>query len=233
MSATQIVLYNAIDINKLTYGPVKTLDSGGRIVGIYHDNKPLVFQLPQCTAPFGLSKWSDNGVGGNDKYSLDLSLKGYDNITAMTELFDLMKSMENKFIDDTMTNSMAWLKKKINSREVAEAIFTPIVKFAKDKETHEITYKYPPTIKLSVPFKDGKCKVDIYDNKRNLLDLTELDLKGATVTTIAQVGGLWIAGGKAGITLKLIQMKVNVRNTIKGFSFIEDNDGNSDVEIEM
>jgi hypothetical protein len=73
-----------------------------------------------------------------------------------------------------------------------------MIKHAKDKDTCEPTDKYPPTFKMNLPFCDGKFACEVYDDKRNLIDLNDIQTKGARVTALIQCTGIWLAGGKFG-----------------------------------
>jgi hypothetical protein len=132
---------------------------------------------------------------------------------------------------------MTWLKKKYNSVDVVEALYTPMVKYAKDKTTGEITDKYPPTFKLKIPFVNSAFQCEVYDNKRKTVDLKQLidtgAFKGAKVTAIIQCLGIWVAGGKYGCSWKVLQMRVSPPQTIKGYAFKDlEDDKVDDSDIE-
>jgi hypothetical protein len=150
-----------------------------------------------------------------------------------------MSALDKKLVHDGVDNSMTWLKKKITSADVVEALYTPIVKYAKDKTTGEITDKYPPSMKLKLPFNNGVFQCEVYDTKRKQVNLKELidngSLKGAKVTAIIQCSGIWVAGGKYGCSWKVLQMRVSPPQTIKGYAFKEiedDKADDSDIEDE-
>lgn len=207
-----------IQLSKITYGTPRALDNGGKVIYVGIENKPLILQTPEMTAPFGLSKWSADSKGP-DKYTLELSFKGRETRPNIDTFYHFAQDLDRKLVGDAMDNSMAWLKKKFTSREVLEALYTPMLKFAKDKTTGEITDKYPPTFRLTLPNKDGRIAVDAYDANREPIDLSSLELKGARVTAIVQCMGIWIAGGKFGCSWKAIQLKVLPQASIRGFAF--------------
>lgn len=220
-----ILLAKSVEADKITYGTVKSLDSGGKSVYVAYNGRPLIIQTPEMSTPFGVSKWSSDR-GGSDKYTLELSFKGREEKQGMQTFFELLETLDTKFVQDAMENSTNWLKKKYNSTEVVQALYTPLVKHAKDKETGEITDKYPPTFRITLPYKDGSFTCDTYDKQRNLIPLESIvdHLKGARVTAIIQCLGLWIAGGKFGCSWKVLQLRVAQPNTIKGFAFKDDDD---------
>jgi hypothetical protein len=50
--------------------------------------------------------------------------------------------------------------------------------------------------------------------------------RGSKVSAIVQCSGVWIAGSKFGLTMKIVQMKVCPEKVFKieGYSFIDDED---------
>jgi hypothetical protein len=223
-SEGMISLPGNVDVSKITYGTPKALDNGGKMIYLYHDKKPLVIQIPSMMAPYGVSKW-ENDKGGPDKYNLDVAFTRMEENPVIKEFFDLMQNLDKKLVDDGLANSANWFKKKMSSRDVVEAIYTPLVKHARDKETGEITDKYPPTVRFQLPFRDGKFQCEVYNNKREQININDVDMKRANVTAIVQCTGIWVAGGKYGCTFKALQMKVDSsRSKIEGYAFIDDED---------
>lgn len=223
-----VILAKDFDMKNVRLGSLKTLDNGGKVVYINYKNHPLIIQTPKLKAPFGLSNWEN-------KYSLDLSLNGYEGSQESTAMFyKALNGLDEFMLEQGLQNGMAWFKKKMASKEVVDALYTRNVKFSKDRATGEITDKYPPTFKLPVPNRDGKFQVDVYDANRNNIDLASVDLKGAKVTAIAQCLGLWLAGGKFGCSWKIIQLKVEPQETISGYAFkdVEDAAGKQESDID-
>ena len=231
-----IVLPSNLNVSNISYSAPRTLDNGGRVIYMNLNRSPIVIQTPEMVAPYGVSNWNDDGKGP-DKYTLDLSFKGKEVRDKLNVFFEKMVALDKKLVHDGVDNSMTWLKKKINSADVVEALYTPIVKYAKDKTTGEITDKYPPSMKLKLPFINGTFQCEVYDTKRRQVNLKELidngSLKGAKVTAIIQCQGLWVAGGKYGCSWKVLQMRVSPPQTIKGYAFKdieEDKTEDSDIE---
>jgi len=235
-----IILPSKMDVSAVSFSAPRTLDNGGRSIYISLNKSPIVLQTPEMVAPYGVSNWNDDGKGP-DRYSLDLSFKGKEARENLNTFFEKMVALDKKLVQQGFENSMTWLKKKYSSVDVVEALYTPMVKYAKDKNTGEITDKYPPTFKLKLPYMNGTFQCEVYDNKRNSLNLKELidngSFKGAKVTAIVQCIGIWVAGGKYGCSWKVLQMKVSPPSSIKGYAFkeveddkVEDSDIESDDE---
>ena len=224
MAANNIMRVKDIDVSEITMSTPKSLDNGGKMIALYHKGKPLIIQIPMMEAPYGLSRFPSD-KGGDDKISLDLSFKGIDSNPNMRDFYDLMKNIDSKMIEEGFKNGMPWFKKKFPTQDVLDALYTHVVKHYKDKETGEITDKYPPTVKLALPTRDGKYTCEVYDASRQKVELDGMDLKRAQVTAIIQCTGIWIAGGKFGCKFKAIQMKVsNTASKISGYAFLEDDD---------
>lgn len=213
--ASNIIMWNDIDMNEITFGAPKSLDNGGKIVGLYHKKKNLIFQTPAMIAPYGMNVWtSDNGVS---KYSVDLSINN-------DEFLNMLKQLEEKIINGGLANSTAWFKKKYNTWDVVEALYTRVIKYSKDAETGEINNKYPPVVKLQLPYRNGKFECEAFANKDQTVNIETSLTKRSSITAIVQCGNVWLAGGKFGCTLKVLQMKIvsGGQKAITGYSFIPD-----------
>ncbi len=214
-----ITLAKEFDINNVSSSDIRTLDNGGKVAYMSYNGAPLILQTPTMSAPFGLSTWDNDGKGPL-KYSLDLSFKGMDRNAGLQTFYNVLEAIDKKMIEDGLANAATWFKGKKVSKDVLEALYTPLIRHAKDKNG-DITDKYPPTFKVTVPNKDGKPTCEVYDDKRELVDLLAMQTKGSRVTAIVQWMGLWFAGGKYGTTWKVLQMKVVPNATIRGYAFKE------------
>lgn len=224
-----IVMPNQIDLGKIKYGAVKTLPSGGKSIYISNNGSPFIIQTPEMRSPFGLSKWDKkekdaNGVEKDSfKYDLLLGFDGKDTRDILATFYTKMCELDEKLITDGMENSMNWLGKKMNSKEVVEELYTPQIRHSRDKNTGETNDKYPPTFKANVPFRNGKFECDVYGpDKNEINDLSSVNLQGARITSIIQCLGIWVVGKKFGCTWKVIQMKINPKSNIPKFAFRED-----------
>lgn len=225
-----VILAKNIQADKITFGDLKTSDSGAKNIFLGYEGKSLYAQTPDMSCVYGLSKWTGDGKGP-DKYSMELSFQNATDTNSLGKFMNVLKDLNKRFIDQAMVKGPEWFRKKFSSPEVAEAIYTSLVKYPKDKETGEISDKYPPTFRINIPFKDDKITCPVYDGDRNLINLMETETKGAKVTAIIRFSGLWIAGGKFGCTCKVEQLRVVAPKTIKGFAF-QDADDELPGEIE-
>ena len=140
-----------------------------------------------------------------------------------------MKVFEEKIKEDAITNSMQWFGKKSMSREVIDALWSPMLKYPKFPKDHvnagDSDKSRPPSLRVKVPFYDGIWKCELYDDEQNRLfpnvsepTVTPLDFitKGAKIATLIQCGGLWFANGKFGVTWRLVQSAIKPRETLFG-----------------
>lgn len=232
-----ILAPSEIDLGAIKYGAVKTNNVGGKSIYLSHNGGPLIVQTPEMRCPFGLSKWDNKKDGGEEKetfkYDLLLGFDGMDKRDVLSTLFKKVDSMDKKLKVDGMENSMNWLGKKITSDLVIDELYTPMIRHSRDKNTGEITDKYPPTFKVSVPFRDSKFQCEVYDQNDAEVDLASLNLQGARCMVIMQCTGIWVVGKKYGCSWKVLQMKVSPRSNIpkNAFRKIEDKVPDDEEEI--
>jgi hypothetical protein len=243
MASNSVMLPGDVDVAKICLGETKPMGkNGGKIVNLkYNKNQLLNIQTPMMSSPFGINRWSSGDGAAPDKYSLDLSFKNYEDRPSVKQFLTLLQDMDKRLITEGVANSKEWLKKTRASVDVVEALYTPMVRWAKDKVTQEPTDKYPPTFKMSIPHRDGILDVEAYgeDGKTIVLpsdpeELTRIT-KGARIAAIAQCSGVWLAANKFGVTWKVKQLMVLPGNIVKGFAFVpvkDDGDvgGGSDLD---
>ena len=111
------------------------------------------------------------------------------------------------------------------SAEVVDALWTPMVRYPKDKETGEIDTTRAPSLRVKLGYWDDSFNTEVYDPNGAALfpsddgnGATPVDLitKGSQVATVLQSGGIWFANGKFGTTWKLFQVVVKPRATLRG-----------------
>lgn len=229
----EILTGKNFDLSKLSYGTPRALDNGGKSIYVAYNGKPLYLQTPKMVSPFGLKTWSKDEKSPTDKLSLELSFKNKSARKSLQTFYDKCEGFDKKIVVDALENSSAWFKKKYSSTDVVEALYTSFLKFPKDKNTGDITDKYPPTIRLTLPQKDGTATCEVYDKDKNRIDINGIETKGAEVTAIIQCLGIWIAGGKFGCSWKVVQLRVTPpANRISGFAFKEDDEKDEESDIE-
>ena len=233
----QIVKYNKLNVDHVTFTDPKQNRYGGKTVGVKYKNKTLVLQTPKMYLPYGLSEYQVKDTSGNPtgdvKYSLDMSFNGWNKPgdSSVKTFYKNMKNMDELLLQKGLTNRVAWFKSKSHTREVVEALFSPVVRMSKDRETGETTDKWPPTMKAKLYCnKDGSFKCETYNSAREQVDFLENVTKGCYVQALVSCSGVWFAGGKYGVTWNLKQMIVHPPLRITGYSFLDDDEDVDDVE---
>lgn len=223
MSVENIMFANDFKIENVEYGEVKKLGDGAggknvaKMVPLYYNKKPLVLQTCEMYSPFGLNTFAGDD-GKADTYSIDLSFRDMESRECLKELYNMMSALDERNVSECVdVNSMEWLGKKKVSRDVVEALYTPVIKMAKDKETREPTDKYPATFKVKLPTTGNGFKCTMFDANHNAIDIISTNLKGAKITALIQCTGIWLAGGKFGMTWKMVQLQAIPRIALDGF----------------
>ena len=212
------------NLSDIKYGEVKVLDSGMKSIPMFCNDAPIIIQTPQCYAPYGINCYSNES---SDSFVVDLSFRDKETRKSLKMLYDKFTELDQKNIQQGFNQSQQYFKKKHNSLEIVEALYSPIIKHPKDKTTGEITDMYPPTLKIKIPSKLGKLNCELFDEKENKIeDYREIQTKGAKMIAIIQCSGLWIAGGKIGCSWKLIQMQIFSSPKISNFAIKYDEDDN-------
>ena len=243
MSST-IVLPKNFNIASISFGAVKTLESGGKSIYIAYNGATFMMQTPKMLVPFGLSKWEEKGKVATsavktqaDKYSLELSFKDIETDVNAKKFYELLESVDNLVKKKAMENSLIYFNKKKLSEESAQDSYSSGIKH--HIENGERSNKYPSRVRLSVPVdRDGNfsCKAFIGKNE---IELTPAITKNCVAQCIIRCQGIWIIGGnKFGVTYKLEQILLTPKTDyLNKFAFIEmdddklvDDDKSSEIE---
>tara|TARA_A100001035_G_scaffold233521_1_gene196239 strand:- start:49 stop:993 length:945 start_codon:yes stop_codon:yes gene_type:complete len=214
----------------VTFTKPKVNNSGGKNIGILnaHTKKSLYISSPLMLT-WGVNQYTDEKTG---KVTYDMSLqfpKSEYNTEELSNFLKAMQGLEEKIKSTAIDNSKEWMNKAKMSKEVVDALWSPMLKYPKDQSTGEPDYSRAPTLRVKVPFWEGEFKnVEVYDINQNPLfpndgdvSMTELIVKGSNVATIIQCGGIWFANGKFGVTWKLFQCVVKPRETLSGRCHIQ------------
>jgi hypothetical protein len=224
---SSVVSPSSFNASSVTFSPVKLLESGGKQAYLNYDNRPLVMQVGSLETPFGLSVF-DKIPGAAPKYTVELNLRGHDDPVGnpkTASIFNALNSLDEYLIDTGVKNSRAWFKADLN-RDMVKMLYTPTMKFAKDAEGN--LKPYPPTLKVQLRQRDGKFETAVYDDKKRPLTdvpLEDVLVKRSMLTVLIQCTGVWITGGKFGLSWKAVQIRADkIPDSIRGFAFLEDGD---------
>ena len=225
--------YKKFNPSKVSYGNVKANSNGkGKTVPILYDGKPLRIQTP-LTFNWGANELVDENTG-TKKYSMNLQLEKEGGPVAM--FYHKMKEFQDKVLADAVANSKEWFGKSKMSEDVVGALFYNILKYPKNKETDEPDETRNPSMKVKLPYWQGKFNLELYDMNRNLLcnrgqdeediDIMALIPKASHVSAIIECGGVWFAAGRFGVTWKFVLGKVRPPTRLQGYCLVEDSEEN-------
>lgn len=231
--AETIVDGTTFNTQNIRYSAPKANAQGGKSVNILNSetNSGLRLAAPLMLT-WGASDFVDPATGkGNGKYELSLQFPSAEYNTEDAEAFlKNMVAFEEKIKSDALANSKDWFGKVHKNAEVINALYTPMLKYPKNKETGEPDLNKPPALRVKISKWEGVWKCEIYDEDETKLfpsaDSTttpiEFMQKGINLASLIQCGGIWFANGKFGVTWKLVQAVVQrPRASLTGSCFIK------------
>ena len=211
----------------MKYTKPKVNSVGGRSVGIVNAKTSTVLNLSSpLMLTWGVNDFTDDKTG---KVSYDLALQfpneGFE--TPATKKFIAnMAAFEKKIKEDAIANSKEWFSKPKMTADAVDALWTPVLKYPKNKDTLEVDMTRAPTLKVKLPFWDNTWKeLELYDTDMQpifpdpmnpALSPKDLIAKGSHIAVSIQCGGIWFANGKFGVTWKLFQAIVKPKMSLKG-----------------
>jgi len=224
----------AMVINATVFNPEKDIKytkpkvnvSGGKSIGICnaHTGKSLYLGTPLMMT-WGAQKFTDDKTG-KESYSMSLQFPGEQYQTEATDkMLKAIIDFEKKIKADALKFSKDWLGKAKTSEEVIDALFHPMLKYPKDKNSGETDMTRSTTLNVKIGCWEGKFNCEVFDTEGRLLfpcdetpDVGPIELmpKQMNLATVLQCGGLWFANGKFGCTWKLFQSVIKPRASMRG-----------------
>ena len=215
----------------MSYAKPKINAVGGKNVSIMNSKvRKATYLSTPLMLTWGMSEFRDEKTG---KVSYDLSLQfpNADYPDEDGEMFlEKLKQFEEKVKADAINNSKEWFNKPKMSADVIDALWTPMLKYPKNKETQEPDYTKAPSLKVKVPYWDGDWKIELYDMEQRQIwpsesgaasSPVELIPKLTRIACVLQCGGIWFANGKFGVTWKLFQAVVKPPQSLRGTCHIK------------
>jgi hypothetical protein len=198
--------------SQMFYGKPRVNAKGGKSISITNGvtKRVLMLHTPMMLT-YGVNKRDNDD--GTTVYDMSLQFPRDEFANNDTqELKRAMMEMEEKIIQDAFTNSRDWFGKKYNSIDVLRELWTPMLKYPKNKDDGSLDTTRSPTLKVKLPFWDGQAKFDLFDMKSRAIYPNDNDetpdiivQKGSNVHCVLMCGGIWFASGKFGVTWKLNQ----------------------------
>lgn len=239
MASALITQYDAFNPSKISYGAPRVNARGGKSIKVLDEKRNTLILSTPLILTWGVNKMEDEDTG-RVSYNLAIQFPSDDYSNDKTRmLFEKMKAFENKILDDAVTHSKEWFGKSSMSREVAEALFSSMLKYPKDKVTQEPDMSRAPSMRIKIPYWEGKFNVELYNLDSSLLFNSSMDMQGKTfeslipkgshIAAAVQCNGIWYAAGKFGVTWQLVQAIVRTPTRLQGGCFLTLNQ--SDMEL--
>jgi len=228
------ILPKNVEVSKLKYSEIRTLASGSKSIYVNYGAQKLRIQTPVMYMPYGIGEGFEDKSkpelkkNNEKKYDLTISFKGYDENVKIQTFLDKMREIEAEIIDKAFENREAWFKDDYDGNKAFVArLFSLMIKTDKDPKTGKVVGKYPPTMRVKIPYDNpnDKFNFDSFDMENTEIDFHNIltKLKGGKTQLIIELTGIWLAGGKYGCTWKVVSGKFQLSQNNRP-KFIEDSD---------
>lgn len=223
-----------VDVSKLKFSCVKTLHNGIRLVYFNYEGSNLRIQTPKMNLPYGvdsnkdiISHYQESSL--EKRYDIKVSFCGMDSTRNMKDMYDKMLEIEKMVIDKVFENRMTWLQHDYDGvKDIVTQMLCPIIKHDRNKITGKIENRYPPTMKLKLPYDNQNdaftFKCDDIDGCVHDFKNVMHTLKGCQAQFVIELGGLWLAGGRFGCTWKVVRARIQHSPNKHDIDFIKDCD---------
>lgn len=216
MSTSSIILAKDLDLSKVTYDEPRKLDNGGKMIYVSFKRQPIRIQTPRCYVPFGVNVYKNDDTN-TETHSIDMSFDGKDTVPAMKDFYNKIRMFDEMNVSKGFEYHQSWFRKKYQSKEVIEALYTTMIKYPKDKNG-DFTTDWPPTLKFKLPMdKNGKYTFETYNTNNELIDIKDVATKGSRMIAILKCNGIWLAGGKFGMSWKVEQIQITPPSKLTGY----------------
>ena len=166
-SSSAFVKTSQFTPSSVTYGKAIVDKRGNKRIPILFNGQKLALNTPL------MFTWN----GANERVSEDNKRVSYDiepvlqadKAASIASFKEKMIALENKILDDAVTNSKEWFGKSKMSRDVAEDKLWPMVKFPRKKDakgnlTDELDKTKDPRMKFKIPYWEGQfTNISVYE----------------------------------------------------------------------
>jgi len=222
------------NVNDIMYTTPKASPQGAKSVNILNKKTKTILTLSTpLMLTWGASEFVDQTSGvGDGKFTMSLQFpsKEYENEDTAA-FFKNIKALEDKIKSDALVYSKDWFGKIHKSSEVVDALWTPMLKYTKNKATGDYDYTKAPTLKIKLAQWENVFSGEIYSEDGDKLfpnpstpGVTPLDYlkKGTNIMTLIQFAGIWFVNGKFSASWKLVQAVVQKpKPTLQGQCFLK------------
>ena len=204
---------NDIDYSKMTTSDKVTLGSGASFVNLKYNEQMCLLKLPKTTC-FGVDTFEDaKTLEKKSTMSIQFKKEQIDTDENMKNAIDGLKQFEQYIKEWAKNNSQELFKKKTVSSDFIDAIFNPILKSSKNKDTEEDDGRYY-TLKIKLkPSKKDNEKFDFgaFTSSKEKMNITKENVSGLIKkwgqVKVVITPNIWIISGKIGVSWNLWQVK--------------------------
>ena len=164
-----VIQLQSLDINNIDLSDPKKINNVYYST-ISYENLPLIIQLGRITINSELK----------DVHNLKYPTIEFEIPEEKQNIYDFFVSLDEKNIKETINNSNEWFKQEIPN-EVIDEMYKRISKPLKQNTN--------PKIRFKLPVSKGKILCNVYDNKKNLIDIENIE-KGMPCSIILHIRGL-------------------------------------------
>ena len=207
----EIVTARTFNNANISISAQNLMKSGAKSSYLNYNRGGFFIQTPSLNVPMGLSCFVNDKTGQKD-YSLQLSLRGYDEEGNKTkEFYDMMNSIDEFMLKEGVRNSKDWFGKQC-SMELVQDKYSPCMKVS--KAVDKAGNPYPPTFRLKLKQNDnGEFLFDNVVNKsKEKIDgksFEEIFGRNCKVTCLLKASMVWYTNAGYGITWKPEQIRVD------------------------
>lgn len=212
---TAIYKANELKTEDITYNEPRLNNHGGLSVALSYNNQKITIQTPKARIPFGLNTLTTDD--GSVRKSIDISFAGLEENQALQDLYNFIRELDDRTIDEATKNSEKFFKKKM-SREVVQELYKPLIN---DKSEG----KYPATLRMKMMTNDqGHYTGSVFNAVDKTKVTEEMLTKGSHMAAIVSVQNLWVVNKLCGLTLKVEQIKVWPKPSLNEYAFDDSDD---------
>ena len=168
MTTNAIVSAASLNIDKVTFGDIRTNKMGGKNVPIKYNGQSLQIRIPRMMYPMGLrTRETDKGIS----YELSATFKDCDpyakekarpEIGEVGTLYNFLKDLQELLLKTAVTNSVKWFSKARSEALLRESM-KEFVKPSVEKIDGQWvpSGKYPPSLTMKIPVYDGNVAINV------------------------------------------------------------------------
>jgi hypothetical protein len=243
MSVNAIINASNLDINKVSFGDIRTnKTNGSKSVPIKYNGQNFQMRIPKIEYPMGVSiKQTENGIN----YTMLASLRGCDSYAKerapaeageVGQLYNFLKDLEDKVIHTAVEKSSSWFgraRKEDVLRDSMKALVSPSVE--KQGAEWVANGKYPPSFRMKVPVYDGKVNMDAVDMANRPIPLTTENLETVFPKRMEArfivSPSIYVSGQGFGVTWRISYAQVSARQRVTASQLFEAEESEESVQV--